>query len=411
MITDYTTLIRQARVKVSSPEAVAAYLSQRSHDEIAEDIADLEPYLYSLKIPIIDISLARYCGSQEVLRNVYLDKNQDEALQLACFANQNVRLDISGMISSEFPYSIFKNSLESIVEFLKNSSSYQIQAIFKNSGISTRFLREILESDGAWSILDEARQILIVSSLSQNEIFQKKFSHIDELQEWYEHRKIIEASLRLADIVPVNEKWAAALAELYEGILNCDLSPFSADHISERWQVPSHNGFKESDRLSNRFYCLSPRQIIRKKLAIFSNDKNNLTKFKFLNSRDISLRCASYEFGNVSFYDIICGLSRDKFIALSHFLRNDHCWTNRFKIKILKAYYFYDTIVPCVDDDFFVQLSQRANSKDYQYSWLNEMYFNISSSSGDQIIYNKIKSVNSRIIGVGLIIIFALIIF
>lgn len=387
-MTNYAASIRQARIKASSPEAIAEYLCARSQEEILEDMDELDPYLANINSPLINIALAQYCGSEEVIENLYIKNRNDRSIKVACLANQNIKLSSR----RSFPFSVFDFYEKNINEFF-HKDHILIDALFSNPSINEEFLLDFLNKKFGWDGVEESVTLKIAESLSRNKIYEKhKKTYLfvdglfdDDLRYWYIHDKILHATVNLASHVPVNDDWASVLADIFEKIPNQKIEIEGYSVLLKRWRDPSPLDKKHSYIFFNKYWVLSPYQRIRKMITIFADKDKDLDKFRSRHSKNLVTRCASYQSADQSLFSVFWGLRRDRFLAHSHFVKNPKCWQSKLIYQMIERYaQFYYTI----DDDNYVQFLSilKNNVKDRPY------FFNLRSkllASSDENFINR----------------------
>lgn len=194
---DYKNIIKEAELLASSPEAVVTYLKERSSQD-GDD--ELEQALLGLNHPLIDLALAQYGHSIDVLKALF--HRGQLALRVAVLANQVAWLARGWD----------KESLDNLFDRLENlatASGEEIRALFENPKLDNCFVYELLNGDVLWKALEEEKQILIVRALYRTKRIQPPASFDDS-------DIVFTVAWRLAEKVPVSDQWAATLAELYE---------------------------------------------------------------------------------------------------------------------------------------------------------------------------------------------------
>ncbi|MFM7630829.1 MAG: hypothetical protein ACKO43_03340 [Alphaproteobacteria bacterium] len=84
---DYKNIIKEAELLASSPEAVVAYLKERDSQD-GDD--ELEQALLRLNHPLIDLALAQYGRSLDVLKTLF--HRGQLPLKVAVLANQCIAI-------------------------------------------------------------------------------------------------------------------------------------------------------------------------------------------------------------------------------------------------------------------------------------------------------------------------------
>lgn len=354
---DYKNIIKEAELLASSPEAVVAYLKER--DSRDGDDA-LEDTLLELNNPLIDLALAQYGRSLDVLKTLF--HRGQLALRVAVLANQaaeinewcyrwpfNVDLKATGKEDLDSEQFSFQEKKDLIKAYLTDASDEEICALFENPKLGLHFLKDFLDNQqyaywGAWDALNENKQQIAVMALKGNE-------NLKPLLGWLPSTFEIEADLyssawKLADRVPVTARWAVVLNLLYESLppqrnsfvyINNPLKLASRWHPTKQDDIEIEN--KEIVSISC-FYCFQKIRYNLAKIAIictgYARDIDAL-----LASEDIAFRAAAYSCADLTLKQITKAYKKDPKLAFDALVNNPYLWMREEKREALNKICFF----------------------------------------------------------------------
>lgn len=286
----YKASIREAELAAMSPESVFVTLQKLSMQGGGEHLSvETEESLTRRCDPLINLALARYTRNLDTIINLYQSAERSSAICLASLANPYVGKQLN--LFRSFPAALF-DSEKSMAQWLNSASDNELVALLENPSLSDLFLTGVLTRKGDWKLIEDERLAAIVYVLSSNpRMHTPRDDSFMDLYAETSYYGVFDAAWRLAQIVPVNSKWALALGRLYEILHPSSLIESPLD-IAARWASnPS-----DADEVKNNSYgYLSDFQKVRKgiaRLALTPSSLQNLYKHP-----DIAFRCAFWSAG------------------------------------------------------------------------------------------------------------------
>ena len=352
---DYKNIIKEAELLASSPEAVVTYLKERSSQD-GDDA--LEQALLGLNHPLIDLALAQYGRSIDVLKSLF--HRGQLALRVAVLANQAV-----ARWAYNWPVDLFENATgredkDLIKAYLADASDEELCALFQNPKLNDRFLYDFLGGNELWIALSEEKKTLIVGlALCRNERMRAR----DDFNDDYLYNPVFHAAWELAKTVPVTRQWAGALNNLY---IDGKLIPISSMknplEVATRWQSQNQdNGL--SDSLCS--YLWVRTGLARLALANGETDINTL-----LESEDLAFRAAAYSYADLTSEQITQAYERDGEFAFDALVKNKYLWkhdeTRKALQKALHNIFSYENPFPRREFNAFWETFEKEHPEWFQ---------------------------------------------
>ena len=335
----YKTVIQEAELLASPPAVVAEFLKKRaaqSKDERRDDDVDeeFEAALHGRNDPLINLALARYGQFNTAVLPLFKGGGPSGAIRLAVLANTA----LGDEFFSRFPVALF-GSPEQTAVWLATAPDAEISALFENPKLDDSFLRGLLESSKPWDSIPEARLATFVSSLVRNERMRTPYddSFMDGYSE-YSHGSVFNAAWKLAERMPVNERWARALCWLYDRMQTDAFSIDKPLELAARWHPdPGNVELIEKDAKELERGWLSSYQGVRKGLARLALHNNSTLLTSLLASDDPAFRSAAYADGNLSPEQLSAAYDKDGELVFNQAMHNHKIWRTAQGRAALKA--------------------------------------------------------------------------
>jgi hypothetical protein len=233
----------------------------------------------------------------------------------------------------DLPEALFEDQ-EQFKAWVLNADHLELQALFENPSIGDLFLAELLERRNIWVTVSDDRLLEIVAILATNERMHAAYddTFMDGYAE-YQHSAVFNAAWKLAESVPVNTGWAAALSELYGRLEPTAFSVEQPLELAKRWQ----SGIAETDNNVEPSGWLPGYQGVRKGLAVLALIKKSELLPTLLTSGDPALRAAAYAKGQLTTGQLESGYQKDGEFAFSHAVHNPRIWRTEESRTALKT--------------------------------------------------------------------------
>ncbi len=333
---------RIARLMVASPEyvyenlsAYGKHLLKKSHD--SDD--QLENGLLSRNDPIITLGLARFCGSNDVLRTIYESAtshdNNDQfsqyyrGLRLACLSNK-----IPGFSKWRgFDFTDLINQAAAEIDQELTSSNFttvrpavqELYELLPNPSVNSDLLISLFQKEGPFqNVSDQAWTRMISVAIGNPHIT------VDDSNEWgpdLDAWGLQRAICRFLEIVPITQASFYMAEELVQQFNTSDfLKSDNAKNIIERWLSATHLD-EELSKHAETYSKLCPREELAcYMVALFATESLASTK---LNSKIWGpnkaqiLRCYKYGQRFIPNKDIIKSIKKDGSVCLMILIRNN----------------------------------------------------------------------------------------
>jgi hypothetical protein len=314
---DYKVVLREAELLSSSPETVADWL--RDHIPWSEtDPTDdrLEANLLARQERVIDLALARYgtCGS--VLQDLFA--REDEVLRAAALSNENVYQGI------DFPGFL---DMDRQLNWLSGLSEIELQALFSNPKLASYQIKKFFSMEGAWQVLSESQRKTAAWCIVNNMM---KWTDTFSVFDWgtWENTRLeaIGTAYAFADLVEMTPPWPAMLARLYAKLGEPSSINFDPLKIAVRWTTSDD---EDDTKKENQKGNLTTHQEVRCGLGRLAAAKarGDIKKLQsLLQHRDVAIRCGAYLVAHLSSEQVDAACKKDKYLACSHLIQNEHIW-------------------------------------------------------------------------------------
>jgi hypothetical protein len=328
---DYKNIIKEAELLASSPESVVAYLKERSSQD-GDDA--LEQAVLGLNHPLIDLALAQYGRSIDVLKSLF--HRRQLALRVAVLANQCTFNWLSGLITQ-----LFDNDSTQLRAYLTSASGEEIRALFQNPELDYSLLSDFLNVGGfgnwrnVWDALDERKQQIAVIALKGHEKLKPPPPCEIEGGSFY------EAAWKLAEKVPVTVEWAAALTVLHESLPPPHRNSFvyidNPLDIASRWHPTGHEELEKEKKNALSIFDFSWFQKVRYNLAKFGliYQEHTVNAATLFESEDVAFRVAAYFCGDLTLEQITQAHKKDGELAFNSLVENKYLWKHDEKREAL----------------------------------------------------------------------------
>lgn len=316
----HSTLINEAKLLVSSPEVVAAWLAELGNDSPWGGMADdlLELNLLNREDRLIDLALAEYALSTVVLRDLF--ERKDEIIRAAVLCNQRVHKMSLGVNYWTFASDKFDFS------WMAALSNVEAEALFANPSLPDHFVADFFEQKGVWNDLNDDQRIAAASNII--ETLHKRQSRDEFTDGWahYSHSNVFNAAWKFSGVAPVNRTWAYLLQRLYSTLVPEVFSKFDPIQTAERWRERDEE-YKEYNEYGN----LGDFQGVRCGLARLAAHKSSGlsgARESILSNEDVAIRCGGYLVFGFSVDEIKAATELDTKLACRHLIRNENVWKN-----------------------------------------------------------------------------------
>jgi hypothetical protein len=284
---------------------VVAYLKERP---LQDGDDELEQALLRLNHPLIDLALAQYGHSIDVLKTLFHMGKMP--LRVAVLSNQAL-----GRQSFLWLSKLFDG--ENLKAYLVLANDEEICALFQNPKIPNEFLSGFLRGNELWAALSEEKKILIVGeALPRNERMKTRYNGEADY-EYLCYNPVFDAAWELAEKVPVTGEWAQALYALY---IVGKLIPISSMknplEVATRWQGQN----RDNNACSAYFW-------VRTGLARLALAESKTDAKALLESEDQAFRIAAYSYAELTPEQVAQAYERDGEFA------SDNLAGNKFLYK------------------------------------------------------------------------------
>jgi|SRR5579862_88257 len=346
--------IREARLLVAQPEVVfdelkiyAEQITKGGSTSHGDD--ELEKSLAARNDPLIDLGLACYGSSPEVVAALYKkgldpalsssDARYRKGLRIACLSNQSVPAAHSLLIIFEkYPDLVLGG--EELRRVLAEADSDEAEALICNPYVSDSLLQDLYERSEPFSQFDEDRwRDLVFRSRKNSRLVSLKY----EGHEFdHGHFLIQKAIFQLLQTAPATSAWLHSLHWLLDSLDPRNVfSPDKIDDAVERWgsvAVDDANG----NPLQGYFTSVSLRDEFRCAVAALYGRAFRDSGIVILGSAtapDVALRCAYYGKARLTVKEMGEGYKRDKDVFVFAVLFNDHVYLTPPLRKTLEEKY------------------------------------------------------------------------
>lgn len=320
---NYKTLIQEAELMATPPEAVAEFLKLRaglSRSDALDDPVDEETEwaLQSRKDPLIGLALAQYGRDIEVVSGIFQAAEPDSPIRLACLSNR------------AFPVGSLGRERGAMAEWISSASVNELAALFENPSLGDSFLTDLLERRDGLESIDDERLLRIVRILSSNPRMwtPRDDDYMDGFAD-YSYSAVFNAAWKLAQTVPANKSWAAALASLYSRLEPDAFSVKEPLVVATRWHaVPADIEAVESGARSRARGYLSDMESVRSGLARLALSRDSKLLDELVTSHDVAFRVAAYSAGRLSLEQVLSGFEKDGEMFFNAAIDNLNLWKN-----------------------------------------------------------------------------------
>lgn len=335
----YKTVIQEAEFLASPPAVVAEFLKKRaaqSKEERRDDEVDeeFEAALHSRNDPLINLALARYGQFNTAVLPLFKGGEPSGAIRLAVLANTV----LGDEFFSRFPIALF-GSPEQTAVWLATAPDAETAALFENPKLNDSFLRDLLEGSKPWDSIPEERLAVFVASLVRNERMWTPYddSFMDGYSE-YSHGSVFNAAWKLAERMPVNERWSTALGWLYDRMQTAAFSIDKPLELAARWHPePGNVELIEKEVKDLERGWLTSYQRVRKGLARLALHKDSKLLAGLLASDDPAFRSAAYADGNLTPEQLSAAYEIDGELVFNQAMHNHKIWRTAQGRAALKA--------------------------------------------------------------------------
>lgn len=355
----------EARLFLSSPETVFKELQERaakikSWGDFFRTDKQLEENLLRRNEALIDLGLAQYGGSKDVLKTLYARASDASGLgseysrrsiRIACLSNQVVTL---GELFFDFPRDIIgEEALHGLLAgkdekldddgFITSETGNEIRALLQNPKIDADLLEALYKRGQPFSDFSDDRWMYLVNLSSGN----PRLTTCDDNEHGPDmgHRSIHGALYTLLEMAPVAPTVMNRLYFLYSRL---DPSQVRAntkiDNIINRWSALEYKTSNGEDpegvvtdlSMKDEFLCLIASLYGR--YTDYTSKPSISEVIGTAKSEHVALRCAYYANVKLSKKEMEAGWERDGSAFLLAALRNDDLYYDRSRRKLLERH-------------------------------------------------------------------------
>jgi hypothetical protein len=217
-----------------------------------------------------------------------------------------------------------------MAEWISSASVNELAALFENPSLGDSFLTDLLERRDGLESIDDERLLRIVRILSSNPRMwtPRDDDYMDGFAD-YSYSAVFNAAWKLAQTVPANKSWAAALASLYSRLEPDAFSVKEPLVVATRWHaVPADIEAVESGARSRARGYLSDMESVRSGLARLALSRDSKLLDELVTSHDVAFRVAAYSAGRLSLEQVLSGFEKDGEMFFNAAIDNLNLWKN-----------------------------------------------------------------------------------
>ena len=346
--------VKEARLLISPVDVVyqelkayGAYLPQSSW---IHQNPDLEQILLKRNDPLINLGLAQYCSSKDIVYDLYnracipseteSEATYNQGLRVACFANQS--------INRWMGWSWLTDKID--LNPLFQGRTEEAYALVKNPSIHPDTLVSLYERTIPFADLEEITWLSFINASSKNPRLNIDESDCEnpDLGHW----RIHSAILNLLEIAPLSEECIGLIYNLFNNLnQNQVRQSDNIDSILDRWSVESIKNYKDDEESEGYFTSLSLKEEFRCLIASLfgriyggtnkgvpiTNQKDD--SFHLLGTRDaeeIALRCIYYGKANMTLPEMEAAYEQDSDVFVYAALNNSRLFHDKGKRSFIE---------------------------------------------------------------------------
>ena len=345
-------LILPADVVYEELKAYGAYLPQSSW---IHQNPDLEQILLKRNDPLINLGLAQYCSSTDIVYDLYnracipcdseSEATYNQGLRVACFANQS--------INRWMGWSWLTDKID--LNPLFQGRTEEAYALVKNPSIHPYTLASLYKRTKPFDDLEDITWLSFINASSKNprlNIDETDYKH----EYWDEgHSAIHSAILKILDIAPLSEQCIRLIDELFYN-LNPDQVQQSdnIDSILDRWAVENIKNYEHKDddtegyytnlSLKEEFRCLIASLFgriyggINKGVPITIQKDESSHLLATRDADDLAFRCIYYGKANMTIQEMEAAYKRDSDVFALVVLNNSQLFKDNRKRILIQKY-------------------------------------------------------------------------
>jgi hypothetical protein len=338
---DINKTTRLARLLISPAPVVYDELKAYSIDVRANPYGaaseELEAKLAAREDPLIDLGLASYGASTELIGELYqkaktpptddADATYKQGLRLAVLANETIA-------SKGFLHRFPENTIgEAEVSFVvKDADWIEAETLIQNPTLAPEVLIALYRGDKFFEGVDDKRRMQLVAMSARNERVHtcNDDEHGPDFASWDIHKAIFG----MLETVPTSKPWLSNLDFLLSHLDPDQVkSPDSLDDVLERWRLDENGRRDESDD-SGKYTDtgLPDREEFRCLIAALygrTYNKQGVVIHGSADDEDIARRCAYYGNANLDVKAIQQGFKKDDATFVFAAVLNDSILLNR----------------------------------------------------------------------------------
>jgi hypothetical protein len=295
------------RLKHSGPDFVYQWFEDRAKN--SESSEEIEQALLARRDPLINLALARYGSSSEIVKALF--QSGDDDICIAALSNQTGK----SWFSSGNLSSILFESERDLSSFLSSQDDTQIYVFLANPAIDHDFLTRLYKRSDFFAQLSDDRWHRLIGAASVNPRLGLQYSGpIDGWAE-YRHNELCKAVWTLADRVPTTANWATTLFLTLERTRQ-DSSVFENwDYILQRWRINEEIDYSDLGYLAG--YGLV-RMALARGAGLSTGCLHD----------DIAVRCHAYRSADLSLDQMERAFEKEPKFFFNYAVDNPAVWKN-----------------------------------------------------------------------------------
>lgn len=327
-------LISPADVVYEELKAYGAYLPQSSW---IHQNPDLEQILLKRNDPLINLGLAQYCSSKDIVYDLYnracipcdseSEATYNQGLRVACFANQS--------INRWMGWSWLTDKID--LNPLFQGRTEEAYALVKNPSIHPDTLVSLYERTIPFADLEEITWLNFINASSKNPRLNIDESDCEnpDLGHW----RIHSAILNLLEIAPLSEECIGLIYDLFNNLNSNQVRQSdNLDAILDRWaneNIKNYeddidaDGYFTSLPLKEEFRCLIASLYGRVTKKTQKDDLSHLLATR--DAEEIALRCIYYGSANMTLPEMEVAYEQDSDVFVYAALNNTQLFHDKSK--------------------------------------------------------------------------------
>lgn len=323
-------IVKAYELSIRSPGEVYEWLSHRQQD--ASDAErdwdeETEMALFERNEPLIELGLAQYSTSHNILRRIFTNRlghaEGDTAIRLTILRYGKS----SKPVVYEFPQLLFEDGggKVAMASWLSKASESDISALFSNRALSRNFLLNFFEQKEVWGAITEKNRHVAIRAFNANSWFSESYpspvlgGHVED-----EYMAVFTAAWKLVETVDTTLDWATTLAVMV-GRISWIGPGKDARIVATRWASPDPAKEEDTAKLGH----LTCWQQIRRRLFAPGRSPPVEPRDEYLKSDDIAVRAVGYGYCQFTPEEVRVLGEGEKALVLNCLFDNPSMWQNK----------------------------------------------------------------------------------